>query len=74
MPDRDLTRASTLDLTCELTRRVIERETGAVDPVLGMLRLACTMGSMLNVQQRHRIASVLRDQADALELREHAKV
>ena len=67
MPPIDLAHATTADLTCALVCRVIEREHGVVDPILGVIRLAAKMGSMLRTSQRYQIASAMRDAADALE-------
>jgi hypothetical protein len=62
-----LSRASTADLTCELICRVIERERGVVAPIVGLIKLATTMASMLGAAQRYQIAGTMRDAADALE-------
>jgi len=63
----ELARVTTADLTCALVCRIIEREHGVVDPILGVVRLAAKMGGMLRTSQRYQIVTAMRDAADALE-------
>jgi len=70
MPPIDLAHVSELDLLCELSRRAIKREHGALNPVISLIRLSGAMANMLDAHRRHHIINELRDLADALEVRE----